>query len=82
MGDADMNAVPVDASDIQGLVCFGYAALTEAAFLMLKVRDAAAARSWLSSAPVTTAERIEQAADDSAAGCVYSRRFQALGVSR
>jgi len=55
-----MSALPVEASDIQGLVRFGYAALTEAAFLLLKIRDAAAARKWLSRTSITTAEKMSR----------------------
>jgi deferrochelatase/peroxidase EfeB len=45
----------VDESDIQGLVRFGHAHMTEACYLLLRIRDAAAARAWIASAPVTTA---------------------------
>ena len=41
--------------DIQGLVRFGYKHLAAARFHLLTIADAAAARSWLSNAPVTTA---------------------------
>jgi hypothetical protein len=44
-----------DWRDIQGLVRFGYGHLTAARFHLLTIADAAAARSWLSNAPVTTA---------------------------
>lgn len=50
-----MRASAIDYSDIQGLVRFGYAHLTEACFFLLEVADPAAARSWLAAAPVTTA---------------------------
>ena len=54
-------ANPVDFSDVQGLVRFGYGSLTEAAFLLLRIRDAAAASAWLSSAPVTNAVQLDKA---------------------
>lgn len=54
-------ANPVDFSDVQGLVRFGYGALTEAVFLLLRIRDAAAASTWLSAAPVTNAVQHDQA---------------------
>jgi deferrochelatase/peroxidase EfeB len=41
--------------DIQGLVRFGHGHLTGARFYLLKIVDAAAAREWLSAAPVTNA---------------------------
>ena len=45
----------VELEDVQGLVRFGYRHLKEACFLLLRVKDAAAARSWLAQAPVTSA---------------------------
>jgi hypothetical protein len=44
-----------DYRDIQGLVRFGHGHLVAARFLLLTIADAAAARAWLSKAPVTTA---------------------------
>ena len=44
-----------DYRDIQGLVRFGYGHLEAARFHLLTITDAAAARAWLSKAPVTTA---------------------------
>ena len=54
-----MNAV--DYSDVQGLVRFGYAALTEASFLLLRIRDAGAASAWLASAPISNAVALDKA---------------------
>ncbi|KWT82815.1 MULTISPECIES: hypothetical protein [unclassified Variovorax] len=45
----------VDFDDIQGLVRYGYKHLTQACFLLLRIRNAEAARAWLASAPVTPA---------------------------
>src|SRR5450631_1866350 len=53
-----MGTVSVDTSDIQGIVRFGFGPLTEAAFLLLNIRDAANARTWLKSAPITTSEKL------------------------
>src|ERR1035438_10391104 len=55
-----MSAEPVDFRDIQGLVRFGYNALTEASFLFLKIRDATAARAWLKTVPISTAEELSR----------------------
>ena len=49
------EARPVELDDVQGLVRFGYKHLTEACFLLLRVKDTAAARAWLARAPVTSA---------------------------
>lgn len=45
----------VEFEQVQGLVRFGYKRLTECAFLLLTIRDAQAARSWLESTPVSNA---------------------------
>ena len=34
---------------------FGYGKMTEASYALLRIKDAAAARAWLRSAPITTA---------------------------
>lgn len=47
----------VDYTDVQGLVRFGYAKMTEACYFLLKIADPQAARRWLAKAPVTTAEK-------------------------
>jgi deferrochelatase/peroxidase EfeB len=47
---------PVDARDVQGLAAFGYGKLLEARYLLLRIRDAQAARAWIASAPVSTSE--------------------------
>jgi deferrochelatase/peroxidase EfeB len=50
-----MQLSDVDYRDIQGLVRFGYRHMTEARFHLVGIADVAAARRWLSGAPVTTA---------------------------
>ena len=45
----------VDFADVQGLVRFGYGHMTRASYALLRVKNAAAAKAWLRSAPVTTA---------------------------
>ena len=50
-----MSGTSVDFSDVQGILRFGYRRLTEASFLLLRIRDVAAARRWLRTAPVTDA---------------------------
>jgi hypothetical protein len=53
------NSSEVDYADVQGLVRFGYKRMTKARYELLRVKDAAAARRWLSSAPVTSAVAID-----------------------
>jgi deferrochelatase/peroxidase EfeB len=45
--------------DVQGLVRFGHGHLIDACYVLLRVRHAAAAREWLSTAPVTTAVKMK-----------------------
>jgi deferrochelatase/peroxidase EfeB len=54
-------ATSIDPKDVQGLVRFGYARMTEACYLLFRIRDAAAARAWCANAPVATAEFREHA---------------------
>ena len=49
----------VDYADVQGLVRFGYKRLTQASYALLRIRDAAAARAWLRSAPITSAVTMQ-----------------------
>lgn len=48
----------VDFEDLQGLVRFGYRKLTSASYALLRVKDAATARSWLRSARVSNAVAV------------------------
>lgn len=50
-----LMSAAVDYSDVQGLVRFGFGNMTEAVYLLLQVRNPAAARAWLEQAPVTSA---------------------------
>src|SRR5262249_1220041 len=45
----------VELDDVQGLVMVGYKRLTQACFILLRVKDPAAARASLAQAPVTSA---------------------------
>lgn len=70
----------IDFADIQGIVRFGHGHLEEASFLLLKIRDAEAAREWLRNAPVTTAQKTD-ARPESALQVAFTRQgLQALGV--
>src|SRR5262249_21363939 len=59
VGGAPMTRGEVDYADVQGLVRFGYKRMTEAAYLLVRVKDAAAARAWLRTTPVTTAAPLD-----------------------
>ena len=72
---------PVDFADIQGLVRFGYGALTEAAFFLLQIRDASAARAWLGSAPVSNAVALAKAPDTALQVAFACDGLRALGMA-
>jgi len=75
-----MSTSPVDYSDVQGLVRFGYGKLTESCFLLLKVRNAAAARVWLATAPVTNAVELGHAPPTALQIAFTREGLQALNV--
>jgi deferrochelatase/peroxidase EfeB len=69
----------IDYGDIQGLVRFGHGQMKEACYLLLKVRDRTAARSWLATAPVTTA--VKDRPPDRAMQVAFTHDgLKALGV--
>jgi Dyp-type peroxidase family len=59
MSTASSQGRAVELDDVQGLVRFGYKHLTQASFLLLRVKDAAAARTWLAKAPITSAMKVD-----------------------
>jgi Dyp-type peroxidase family len=73
-------ASAVDYSDVQGLVRFGFANMTEAVYLLLEIRDVAAARAWLSQAPVTTAEEHSPIPSTALQVALSRQGLEALGV--
>ena len=81
MGGNGIDTLPVDYSDIQGIVRFGYGPLTEACFLLLDIRDAPAARSWLSTAPVATAVELAEPPKTALQVAFTREGLQALGVA-
>jgi hypothetical protein len=74
------KVTPPDYSDVQGLARFGYSKLTEASFLVLRIRDAGAARAWIASAPVSTAETRATAPDTALQIGFTSAGLRALGI--
>ena len=45
----------LDYGDVQGLVRFGHGSMKDASFALVRVKNVAAAKAWLRSAPVTSA---------------------------
>lgn len=58
--NAQMQTHAVDRDDIQGLLRSGYGHHTEACFLLLRIKNLAAARTWLLGAPVTSVAMSER----------------------
>src|SRR6478735_6545783 len=75
------TALPVELADIQGLVRFGYKHHTEASFLLLRVTDRDAARRWLASVPVCSAETVEPPPETALQIALSSDGMRALGVA-
>ena len=71
---------PVELDDVQGLLRFGYKHLTEACFLLLRVKDPAAARAWLAQAPVTNAVKTSPRPETALHIALTSEGLRALEV--
>jgi deferrochelatase/peroxidase EfeB len=69
-----------DYRDMQGLVRFGYARLTAACFLLLRIDDLVAASTWLTQAPVSTAEIQSPAPSRSLQVALTHQGLRKLGV--
>jgi len=76
-----ITTLPVELDDIQGLVRFGYKHHTEASFLLLRVSDRDAARRWLATVPVCTAETIEPPPETALQIALTGDGMRALGVA-
>jgi len=75
-----MQPSPIDYSDVQGLVRFGYQHLAEACFFLLRVKDRTAAHSWLTAAPVSNAVKMPALPDNALQIAISSEGLRALGV--
>jgi Dyp-type peroxidase family len=80
MGCPSMMESEVDYSDVQGLVRFGYGLMKEAAYVLLRVKDVAAARSWLRNAPVTSAVAMDPPPSIAMQVAFTATGLKALGV--
>jgi deferrochelatase/peroxidase EfeB len=76
-----MTPNEVDYSDIQGLVRFGFGAMKEARYALLRVKDLPAARAWLRSAPITTAATMDPPAPTALQVAFTAAGLKALEVS-
>jgi len=71
----------VELEDIQGLMRFAYKHHTEAVFLLLRITDRAAARTWLARAAITDAVTRDPAPNTALQVAVTSGGLRALGVA-
>ena len=71
----------VNFSDVQGLVRFGYGWMKEASYFLVRVKDIEAARSWLRSAPITSAVKPLPSPSTAMQVAFTAPGLQALGVS-
>ena len=81
MGSASMSTSTVDYSDVQGLVRFGYRKMTQAAYVLVRVKNAVAARAWLRSAPITSAVTMNPPPPTALHVAFTSAGLRALGVA-
>ena len=70
---------PVDLADVQGLLRHGFKDLTASGYLLLRVKNAQAARGWLARVDVTSAVVVEP--ETALQVAVTSSGLQALGVA-
>jgi Dyp-type peroxidase family len=71
----------VELDDVQGLLRFGYKHLTDACFLLLRVKDPAAARAWLAKAPVTSAVKADPRPETALHIALTSEGLRALEIA-
>src|SRR5260370_7612676 len=71
----------VELDDIQGLVRFAYKHHTESVFLLLRVKDAGAARAWLAQVAVTSAITQDPVPGTALQVGLTTDGLRALGVS-
>src|SRR5260370_16254142 len=72
----------VDYNDVQGLVRFGFGKMTEACYYLLNVKNAPAARAWLTTAPITTAVEMNPPPETALQIAFTRQGLEALGVTR
>ena len=84
MGSASMTTTTlseVDFGDVQGLVRFGYREMKEASYKLLRVKNPAAARAWLSSAVVNNAKYTKERPETALHVAFTAPGLRELGVS-
>src|SRR5215510_11558441 len=82
MGGASVMRAEVDYADIQGIVRFGYGKMTEAAYVLVHIKNALAARTWLRTAPISNAVALPAAPPTALQIAFTAPGLATLGVSR
>ena len=72
---------PVDFTDVQGLVRFGYKRMTRARYALLQIKNPEAARAWLRAAPVTNAVALDPPPTRALHVAFTAPGLRALGVA-
>ena len=80
MGGTLMTRSIVDDEDTQGLLRFGYGTLTEACYVLARIRNVAAARSWLAAAPIANAVEMPEPPATALQVAFTAAGLDALGV--
>jgi len=76
-----MMKAEVDFGDVQGLARFGFGRLTQASYALLRIRNVAAARAWLRSAPITTSVTLQPPPSTAMQVAFTAAGLKALGVA-
>lgn len=80
MGGTAVTRAEVDFRDLQGLVRFGYKHLKAARYVLVRIRNAGAARAWLRQAAVTNAEYVQPPPSSALHVALTAAGLAALGV--
>lgn len=70
----------IDFNDLQALLRFAHGHLHDARFLLLRINDVQAARNWLQTAPVTTAQTKEKLPDEALQIAFTSTGLQVMEI--
>ena len=71
----------VDYGDVQGLMRFAHAHMTEACYFLVRTKNAVAARAWLAKAPVTSAATRDRLPETALQIAFTRQGLEALGVA-
>lgn len=81
MAKLDMNrSTDIEFDDLQALLRFGHGNLADTCFMLLNIADAAAAKQWLSSAPVSSATKTNPPPDTALQIAFSVDGLRAMGV--